>query len=157
MSENPTTGSQPTDGGEPATADNPQAATLTQAEVDKIVKERVARERAKYADYDDLKAKAGEKVTLEERVAQIEKQAKDSEARALRAEVANAKGLTPNQAKRLVGSTREELEADADDLLKDIGTQKKNNNVVPREGNNPKPGEGGDLREFARAVFSAGE
>jgi len=152
MSENPTTGSQPTDGGEPATADNPQAATLTQAEVDKIVKERVARERAKYADYDDLKAKAGEKVTLEERVAQIEKQAKDSEARALRAEVANAKGLTPNQAKRLVGSTREELEADADDLLKDIGTQKKNNNVVPREGNTPKAGTN-SVRDFARGLF----
>jgi hypothetical protein len=128
--------------------------TFTQADIDKIVKERVARERAKYADYDDLKAKAGEKTTLEERVAQIEQQAKDSEARALRAEVANAKGLTPSQAKRLVGGTREELEADADELLKDIGAQKKNNNVVPREGNTPK-GAGSDdsTREFVRNLF----
>lgn len=40
-----------------------------------------------------------------------------AEARALRLEVAALKGLTPTQAKRLVGSTQEELEADADELL----------------------------------------
>jgi len=36
---------------------------------------------------------------------------------AMRREVADEKGLTPAQARRLVGSTREELEADADDIL----------------------------------------
>jgi hypothetical protein len=36
----------------------------------------------------------------------------------LRREVADEKGLTPAQAKRLVGSTREELEADAEDIAK---------------------------------------
>ena len=35
----------------------------------------------------------------------------------LRREVADEKGLTPAQARRLVGTTREELEADADDVL----------------------------------------
>jgi beta-glucosidase-like glycosyl hydrolase len=40
-----------------------------------------------------------------------------AEAKALRAEIATAKGLTPAQAKRLVGSTQEELEADADEIL----------------------------------------
>ena len=35
----------------------------------------------------------------------------------MRREVAEEKGLTPAQARRLVGSTREELEADADDVL----------------------------------------
>jgi hypothetical protein len=35
----------------------------------------------------------------------------------LRREVADEKGLTPAQAKRLVGMTREELESDADDVL----------------------------------------
>lgn len=128
--------------------------TFTQADVDRIVKERVQREKAKYADYDDLKAKAGNATTLEERVAQIERQAQESESRALRAEVANAKGLTPNQAKRLIGSTREELEADADELLKDISAQKKQNNVSPREGNNPKPEKNGDEREFVRTLFA---
>ena len=38
----------------------------------------------------------------------------------LRNSVALDKKLTPSQAKRLVGSTREELEADADELLADL-------------------------------------
>lgn len=127
--------------------------TFTQADVDRIVRERVKRERDKFADYEDLKARAGSASTLEERVAEIERQARDSEARALRAEVANAKGLTPSQAKRLVGSTREELEADADELIADIGAQKKKNNVSPREGNNPAPSDD-PMREFTRGLFS---
>lgn len=131
--------------------------TFTQADVDRIVRERVQRERAKYADYDDLKAKAGNATTLEERVAQIERQAQESEARALRAEVANAKGLTPNQAKRLVGTTREELEADADELLKDIGAQKKQNNRVPNEGKTPQKSGDDEVREFARSLFKRPE
>lgn len=141
-----------TEGGEGAEKQTEQ--TFTQADVDRIVKERVQRERAKYADYGELKEKAAGATTLEERVTQIERQAKESEERALRAEVANAKGLTPNQAKRLVGATREELEADADDLLKDIGAQQKRGNRVPTEGKTtPKPGED-PVREFARGLFS---
>jgi hypothetical protein len=128
--------------------------TFTQADVDRIVKERVQRERAKFADYDALKEKAGNATTLEERVAEIERQAKESESRALRAEVANAKGLTPNQAKRLVGSTREELEADADELLADIGAQKQQGNRVPSEGKTPKPTNGNDdERTFVNELF----
>lgn len=46
-----------------------------------------------------------------------EKRAADAETRALRLEVAQEKGLTAAQAKRLQGSTREELETDADELL----------------------------------------
>lgn len=34
--------------------------TFTQAEMNAIIQERVARERGKYADYDDLKAKAAQ-------------------------------------------------------------------------------------------------
>lgn len=127
------------------------------AEVEKIAAKIKADERRKvsekFADYDALKAKAGDATTLEERVAEIERQARDSESRALRAEVANAKGLTPSQAKRLVGSTREELEADADELIADIGAQKKKNNVSPREGNNPAPSDD-PMREFTRGLFS---
>lgn len=40
----------------------------------------------------------------------------------LRYEVALEKGLTKKQAKRLVGNTKEELEADADDLLEEFGS-----------------------------------
>lgn len=37
-----------------------QGKTLTQAEVDRIVADRITRERKKFADYDDLKKKASE-------------------------------------------------------------------------------------------------
>lgn len=152
MSDNPNPDNQPDEGKEP----DKQEQSFTQADVDRIVADRLKRERettkAKYADYDDLKTKAGEKATLEERVADIERQARDSESRAMRAEIANAKGLTPSQARRLVGTTREELEADADELLADIGAQKQHGNVVPREGNNPKAGTD-NVRDFTRDLF----
>jgi hypothetical protein len=102
-----------------------------QAELDKMLGERLNRERAKYADYDELKKKAAEHdktveaqkteaEKLAERAAAAEKAAGEHQLRALRAEVALAKKLTPSQAKRIVGSTKEELEADADELLKDL-------------------------------------
>jgi hypothetical protein len=128
--------------------------TFTQADVDRIVRERVKREREKYADYDELKTKAEGAKTLEDRVAEIERQARESETRALRAEVANAKGLTATQAKRLVGATREELEADADELLKDIGAQKKTGNHVAREGQSTSAPKDDPMRSFVRGVFS---
>lgn len=52
-----------------------------------------------------------------ERAEAAEKALAAAESRALRLEVASEKGLTPAQAKRLVGETREELEADASELL----------------------------------------
>lgn len=102
--------------------------TFDQADVDRIVQDRLAKEKAKYADYDELKAKAAKfddleassKTDLEKLTEQIEglkKAQADSEEKAIRAEVAMAKGLTPAQAKRLAGATKEELEADADEIL----------------------------------------
>ena len=52
-----------------------------------------------------------------ERAAAAEARVTQLEAHATRLEVAFENGLTPAQAKRLVGSTREELEADAKELL----------------------------------------
>jgi len=54
---------------------------------------------------------------LTERAEAAERRAAEIESRALRLEVAAEKGLTPAQAKRLVGETRDELVADADELL----------------------------------------
>jgi hypothetical protein len=50
-------------------------------------------------------------------LAELRERADASDMRALRAEVAQSKNLTAAQAKRLQGSTVEELEADADELL----------------------------------------
>lgn len=56
----------------------------------------------------------------EARAAAAEKKATEIELTALRASVALEKGLTPSQAKRLVGASREEFESDADELLADL-------------------------------------
>lgn len=50
-----------------------------------------------------------------------------------RLEIATEKGLTPAQAKRLVGKDREELEADADELVKDLGIKPKGEEEDPED------------------------
>jgi len=55
-----------------------------------------------------------------DRAAQAEAELMQLRIEAERNAVALAKGLTPTQAKRLIGATREELEADADELLADL-------------------------------------
>lgn len=119
--------------------------TFTQADIDRIVADRLARERSKYADYDELKAKAAKLDELEaankseadklrDQLDQLKRSQAEAEVRALRAEVAMAKGLTAAQAKRLVGNTREELEADADEILEAFPTQ---GGVIPPPSRKP--------------------
>lgn len=58
---------------------------------------------------------------LTDQVAALSTDAAKAQAEAARFQVALEKKLTPTQAKRLVGSTPEELAADADALLADLG------------------------------------
>lgn len=71
--------------------------------------------RLKLKEFEDRDKSEAQK--LAERADAAEKRALEFETSALRLEVAAEKGLTPAQAKRLVGSTRDELETDADELL----------------------------------------
>ena len=79
------------------------------------VKKELTEARTTLQSIEDEKKTDGEKLT--DRLTQAEQRAQEAEVRALRLEVAADKGLTPKQAGRLVGKTKEELEADADDLL----------------------------------------
>ena len=102
-------------------------------------------ERLRQAD-EELKRRQASELTEAERL-QAEKEAAETarltaererdeaRAEALRITVAASKGLTPGQAKRLQGSTKEELEADADDMLKDF---------APSTLGTPPPRSGGD-------------
>jgi hypothetical protein len=54
---------------------------------------------------------------LEERATNAERTAQSAQREAARLRVALKKNLTETQARRLVGDTEEELEADADELL----------------------------------------
>src|SRR5882762_5281206 len=56
--------------------------TFTQAEVDRIAADRAARERAKFADYDDLKAKAAQVDAAEEAKKDELQKAKDAATKA---------------------------------------------------------------------------
>lgn len=69
----------------------------------------------KLKEIEDSKKSDIEKLTEAQRTAERERD--EANLRALRLEVAAEKGLTPAQAKRLVGGTKEELEADADELM----------------------------------------
>lgn len=91
-----------------------------------------------------------------DKVAALEKRADEADARALRAEVAAAKGLSAAQAKRLSGITKEELEADADDLLESFkpadtdgepGKGKKGGTTAPASRPKERLSGGGDPEE----------
>jgi hypothetical protein len=100
--------------------------TFTQAELDAVVKDRLKREREKYSDYEDLKAKAAkfdeaeeanktelQKVT--ERAKALEDELnglKEAEKlRTMRAEVAKETGIPANL---LTGSTEDKCKAQAE-------------------------------------------
>lgn len=97
----------------------------SQEDFDKRLASRLTRERAKFSDYDALKAKADQLDKIEaanktelqkavERAEAAEKRASVAEFESLRAAVASDKGVP---ASSLAGSTREELEAAAEELL----------------------------------------
>jgi ParB-like chromosome segregation protein Spo0J len=128
---------------EPKSTDSGKS--FTQDQVDKIVNDRLAREKGKYSDYEDLKAKAAQLDELEQskkddatkandKATAAEERAAKAEANALRLQVALDKGLTAAQAKRLTGATLEELEADAAELAELFGTGTGNGTNGPPSG-----------------------
>lgn len=127
-------------------------AITSQEDFDKAIQKRIARERAKYetkyADYDDLKASAQkfkefeesqktEEQKRQERDAERDRELAELKAEKLRATVADEKSDPENGVHvpeaLLTGSTREELEASADALIKFKGETQKPRVVVRRE------------------------
>lgn len=127
-----TTSTESTEGGtQEATSAPAFQAPQSQDELNAIVEKRLARERAKYVGFEDYKAKAEQFDAAEEgKKSELEKlnsKATKAEERALKAErallvseVARTKGVP---AELLVGSTKEELEASAEQLLAFKGVQ----------------------------------
>lgn len=138
----------------------------TQEALDAIISKRIERERAKFADYDELKAfktaNAGKDVSaFEAQIEQLtgkvealkkerdEKAAAASEAteRLTRIEIAQETGLRPELADRIRGATREEMEADAKTLAALQGSAK-----APQPGYKPakdSPAGGGKDAPYA--------
>lgn len=140
-----------------------QPQTFTQADLDRVVKERVQRERAKFADYDTLKAQAEGAKTAEQRIADLEKRIADGDAaearRVLVAKAAGAHGITDPDDIRLflTGSDEETLTAQAERLATRGVEQREQGTYVPNEGRPPSiPGDS-ELREFTRQLFDSKE
>lgn len=112
---------------EPATGENDLGDAGKRA-LDAERKARAAAERrakeaeAKLKEADD--AQLSETERLQGQVADLQKQAEAAQAKADRFEIAAAKGLNLSQARRLVGSTKEELEQDADEMRSELGLDK---------------------------------
>lgn len=136
-----------------------EAKVITQADVDRIVKERIARVEAKYADYGDLKKAAEGAKTVEQKLADLESKHAEAEARALRSDIATKHGISAEDRDLfLTGSDEATLTAQAKRLAERIADQKKNGNRAPKEGTNTNSGNiDSDARTFARNLFGGAD
>ncbi len=115
------------------TEPNTQGKTFTQAELDTIIGERLAREKAKYANYEELKEKADKLNALEEAnkselqkaqdeaadyKSKYEKLTQENAVRGIRDKVAASTGVPSNL---LTASTEDECQAQAEAILEYAG------------------------------------
>jgi hypothetical protein len=140
----------------------------SQEQLDKLIADRLTRERSKYADYKDLKSKAKAYDELEdakkteaqrnaERLAQIERERDEATATALRLRIAAKHGIAEEDADLfLTGTDEETLTRQAKRLAEREGERRKNGNTVPAAGSRPRPGntDEEEERESVRSLFA---
>lgn len=102
--------------------------TFTRAQVRSMIAAEVRKVRDEFSDYGDLKQRAEAADGQQDKIAQVlakleaaEKRAADAEAATMRRDVADELGLSPKQARRLTGKTRDELLADGREMIEDMG------------------------------------
>lgn len=165
MSNETTTTEQQSEGTQSTGGESQDGQTFTQADVNRIVKERAERmAKQLYPDYDDLKAKAGESQTLEQRVKDMETRTVAAESAALRASVAAEFGISTKKGPKgepsdadlfLTGADRDILTAQAQRLAGREEDRKKQGNFAPKEGTTTTTGKDDeDLRVFNRKLFN---
>lgn len=137
----------------------------SQAEFDKRISARLGEVKrqaageiaALQAKVDKFEADEASNKTEAERMAQtiadLTARVDKAETDAIRADIAAAKGLTPAQAKRLTGATREELEADADEILETFGIKP---DAGKGKGDDDGAGDGSDDKAGAGAGGTGG-
>ena len=153
----------PTPEPEPKATEDPK---FTQADLDRIVQDRLRREREKYADYDELKAKAAEAESEQEKAIREAREQATNEVRgqyqtrairdAARAAAAG-KWVRPEQAVKLVDLS--DLDPDADNFDTEVQSRldaylaENSHLAVPSEtpsgsgdaGSRPSPSQPGQL------------
>lgn len=151
---------EPQQSGDP----EPQGKTFTQADVDRIIQERLAQQaKNKFGDYDELKTKAGASLTLEQRVADMEAETAAAKAEALRSRVAAEFGISAKKGPKgepsdadlfLTGSDEATLTAQAERLAGRETERKKQGNFAPKEGTTPPASSDDSLRDFTKKLFN---
>ena len=151
MSENTTTDESQSEQPETPAEDEQR---FTQSDVNQIVKERIARERAKYQGFDELKEKAAKtdelQSQLEKTVGELDGIKKAQTLRELKAKIAAENNIP---AELLDGDTEEKLKAKAEVVKKYVNKAP----VLPNQAD--VPGEPGvsEIAEYIRNLFSGGQ
>lgn len=141
--------------------------TLTQAEVDKIVADRVARERKKFADYDDLKKKAarlqqiedGQKTEAQKLNDQLAAQSVELQAlrvEKIRRSAASAAGLDPELAEFITAADEEEATEQAKKLAEKLKTNTKSAAPDFKQGTRSTPPPSRSRDELLRGLAGFG-
>lgn len=139
----------------------------SQEELNKVLNERLTRERAKFADYKDLKAKATKLDEIEQanqteaekaakRIADLEAELNNTRHASTRIKIANEHGITDADDIELflTGNDEETLTKQAKRLADRTAEKKKNGNHVPKEGASSNQSKDGDDRDFVRNLFA---
>lgn len=131
----------------------------TQEEFDNAIKERLAREKSKYSDYDQLKSRVTElekengglkstieannqsKADADKQLEEMKNQISNYETASLRTRVALQYGLPYDLADRLQGTDEESFKADAERLA---GYMKPKESIPPLKTNEPNLGDDKD-------------
>ena len=152
--------------GETPAADEFKAIT-SQDDLNKVINDRLTRERAKFADYKDLKTKAARLDELEAanqteaeraaaKVAELEAQLNSVRTESTRLKIATEHGITDADDIELflTGSDEETLTKQAKRLADRTADRKKSGNHVPREGNTSSAADTPAL-ETVRGLFGS--
>lgn len=157
MADDGTTTTDGNDAGTTSTGDGFTPIT-TQDDLNQVIAGRLARERAKYADYDDLAAKAAQVDEVERRAVEAEQAATSAHTDALRWKVAARHGVSADDAELfLTGTDEDTLTRQAERLAVAVSDRRTNSNHVPGEGTTTPPPGPDPVREFTRELFGKGE
>lgn len=149
--------------------EKPFTPITSQDDLNRIITDRVSRERGKFADYKDLKAKAAKLDEIEEankteiqkaadRLAAIERERDQATATALRLRVAARNQISDEDADLfLTGTDEATLTKQAERLAQRAEDRSKQGNHVAREGNNQQPSGTNELADFTRQLFGQDE
>lgn len=133
----------------------------TQSDVDQIVTSRLDRERGKFADYEDLKAKAGqvdtvtadftEKLKAEQgKVENLTKDLGKAQLETEKVKIVNEFKLPDDVQEFVTGDSADEMRKRAEKLAKSIGGGKVNLDKKPKPNKDGKPS---DNKELAGKLF----